>query len=194
MDFLMQKAQKEFGFSDREISLIQYSILSICYDFSKILLFSVFFYVTGKFINFLFALVPFLFLRCKNGGLHFKTYLGCVTFSFIYLYLVINVLPVYITLPLWAVCVIVVLCAVINYIVGPTSLNRKKEKSADYIRKTRIQTLVLTGAIALLILASAQTTKMREYSMVCFWTLVLHALQMAITPKMKEVKYREELG
>ena len=194
MDFLMQKAQQEFGFSDREISLIRYSLLSICYDISKIILFSVFFCITGKFIPFLFALIPFLFLRSKNGGVHFKTYLGCVAFSFVYLYLSVNILPVYVRLPLWCVYLILLLCAVINYAVGPTSLNRKKEKDAEYIRRTRIQTLVLTAMIAVLIAVMSAVPSQNNHSMITFWTLVLHTLQMAITPKLKEVKYREELG
>ena len=89
---------------------------------------------------------------------------------------------------------ILLLCAVINYAVGPTSLNRKKEKDAEYIRRTRIQTLVLTAMIAVLIAVMSAVSSQNNHSMITFWTLVLHTLQMAITPKLKEVKYREELG
>lgn len=186
----MQKAQKEFGFSDREISLIRYSLTILLYEISKLFLYSFFFLITGKFIHFIFAIIPLLFLRCKNGGIHVKTYWGCFIFSFIYLYLCINILPKYIKLPTWCILLILIICTIINYMIGPVSLNRRAEKDMEYKQKAKKQTLIFTAMILISIFILPNT----NLTVIPFWTLVLHTLQMVITPKLKEVKYREELG
>lgn len=190
MDALMKRVQDEFGYSDREISLIRYSLTAICYDFSKILIFSIYFYCTGKFLNFLFAVIPLLMLRSKTGGIHFKTYLRCLFFSFAYLYAAVNILPALIPLQAWEIYLILLLCAAADYIVGPISLTRKAKKDDDYIKKARIQTLLLISILAVLIFFFSAN----EFLMASFWTIVLHSIQLTITPKLKEVKYHEELG
>lgn len=189
MDALMQKVQNEFGYSDREISLIRYSLTAICYDFSKILIFSIFFYCTGKFIHFLFAVVPLILLRSKTGGIHFKTYLRCLFFSFAYLYSAINILPALIPLQPWAIYLILLLCAATDYIVGPNSLNRKAKKDGAYTKKAYHQTLLLIGFLTILIFLFSAN----EFLLASFWTIVLHSIQLTITPSLKEVKYHEEL-
>lgn len=186
----MQKAQQEFGFSDREISLIRYSFTLLFYEVSKLILFSIFFYITDCFFEFMFALIPLLILRCRNGGIHVKTYWGCFALSFIYLYLCVKILPAYLQLPNWGIFTILIICACVNFIIGPTSLARKKEKDRKYKHNARLQTFIFIILILLLIVLPATSA----HAMISFWTLVLHTLQMAITPKLKEVKYHEKLG
>ena len=188
MEMLLKKAKLEFGYSDKEISMIRYTLTALLYDLSKMILYGIFFYYLGMLIHYLFAAVPLILLRTKNGGIHFKHYVSCLLFTFAFLYAVIVVLPTYVSiLPIY-LYPILLLCVLINCLIGPNSMNRKKRPDDAYIKEARIHTIrVITFIAVLLFIFSAS-----DYLIVSFWTVVLYTIQMMITPFAKEVKYHEK--
>lgn len=192
MEYLMNKVQKEYGFSDYQIKLIRFSMTGILYDMSKILIFAVFFAATGKFVEYLFALVPLLLLRIRTGGIHMKNYWTCFLFSFVYFYIVINVLPVVMIMPPLLVYPILLLCAIANYLIGPTSLRERPAAQANLVQKIKIQTFQVVFIVAVLYFLFPD----RHYLIVSFWTVVLHTFQLSITKiiKIKEAKHYEKLA
>lgn len=190
MNTLLIKVQNEYGFTDFQIKLIKYAITVIAYDISKLLIFFIFFYFTGKLIHFLFAIVPLLLLRTLNGGVHFQKYWQCFLVSFAYLIAVINVLPSVFTLHPLSIYLILILCSVINYLIGPNTLAKKTPPAKSFIKKARLETFQIILIIAILLFVFSAN----EYLIISFWTVVLHTLQLTISKIIKEVNSCEKLA
>lgn len=190
MDYILNKVQAEYGYSDYQIKLIKFSITGLFYDISKISVFIVFFYVTGKFTDFVFATVPLILLRTKTGGIHLKKYWSCFLFSFAYLYSVINILPAVISVHPLAVYLILLVCAVTDYMIGPVTLKKRPAADESLIKNSRIQSFQVIFIVAILFFIFPNV----PYLIVSFWTVVLHTVQLSITKLLKEVKYNEKLA
>ena len=190
MDHIMNKIQAEYGYSDYQIKLIKFSLTGILYDVSKTLIFLVFFCATGKGLEYLFAIVPLILLRTRTGGIHFRSYWSCLLASFVYLYAVINILPVFVTVHPLIVYLVLLVCAVLDYLIGPATLKERPKAPENAIKKAKIQNfqVVFLVAVAFFIFSNHQ------YLMVSFWTVVFHTVQLFITKWLKEVKYHEELA
>lgn len=190
MDHIMNKIQAEYGYSDYQIKLIKFSLTGILYDVSKTLIFLVFFCATGKGLEYLFAIVPLILLRTRTGGIHFKTYWGCLLTSFVYLYAVINVLPVFIAVHPLVVYPVLLVCAILDYLIGPASLKKRPDAAKDAVKKAKIENFQVVFVVAVLLFIFSE----HHYLMVSFWTVVLHTAQLSITKLLKEVRYHEELA
>lgn len=189
MTWLMNWIQNEYNFSNYQIRLIRYTLTAILYDVSKVILFAAYFYYTNQLVDFLFAIVPLILLRTQTGGLHLRHYWSCLLFSFAYIYTTINILPDLIFVQPLLVYIILLLCALTAYYIGPTSL-KKTSASEAYIKKAKIQTFQAIFAIAILFFIFPDN----HYLLISFWNVVLHTLQLAITKLLREVKYHEELA
>lgn len=188
MNYLMNKLKNVYGYSDYEISLIRYALTALFYDFSKLIVFAIFYYYTDRFIPYLFALLPLVLLRTQNGGIHFKKYWTCFLFTFGYLELCIGILPWLIPVSQFAMHVILLLCAVVNWFIGPNSLTRKTTMDAAYMKKAKRCTfLIIMGLEVLLVVYS-----INDYLVVSFWTVVLHTGQLGVTKILKEQYVKNE--
>lgn len=198
MQHILDRLQKEYGFSDYQIKLLRFSFTGILYDVSKTLIFAVYFTAIGKLPEFLFALVPLVLLRTRSGGIHFKKYWTCFLFSFLYLSLVIHVLPGAVILHPLAVYPILLICAVADYLVGPNTLKAKVVAQDAFLRdaqKSRIQKAKIECFQVVLIVAVFMFLfPANRYLIVSFWTVVVHAVQLVITKIMREVRFHEELA
>ena len=198
MQKVLNKLQQEYGFSDYQIKLLRFSFTGILYDVSKTLIFIVYFTAVGKLPEFLAALVPLILLRTKSGGIHFRKYWTCFFFSFLYLCLVIHVLPGAVALHPLAVYPVLLVCAVADYLVGPNTLKAKviaqdallRDAQKSRIQKAKMECFqgVLIVAVLLFLFPD------NRYLIVSFWTVVVHAVQLVITKIMREVKFHEELA
>lgn len=190
MNYIMSKVQSEYGYTDYQIKLIKFSITAILYDVTKLLIFLIYFYATGKILEFFFALVPMLLLRKSTGGIHFKKYWACFLVSFIYFFSVINVLPLIINVHPLAIYPILMLCAIVDCMIGPTSLKDRFAKEDSFIKKAKIQSFQVVFIVSVLIFIFQDT----RYLIVSFWTVVLHTIQLSITKLLREVKRNEKLA
>lgn len=189
MTRLMNWIQKEYDFSNYQIRLIRYTLTAILYDVSKVILFAAFFAYTRQLVDFLFAIVPLILLRTQTGGLHMRHYWSCLLFSFAYIYATINILPQFVSVPPLLIYIILLLCALTAYYIGPTSL-RKSSVSEAYIKKAKMQSFQAIFAITVLFFIFPDN----HYLLISFWNVVLHTLQLAITKLLREVKYYEKLA
>lgn len=190
MEYIMNKVQAEYGYSDYQIKLIRFTLTSFFYDVSKTLIFMVYFYATGKFIDFIFAIVPLILLRTKTGGVHLKKYWSCFLISFVYLYSVINILPTIVAVHPLAIYLILLICAVLDYMIGPVTLRKRPDAEEKFIKKAKIQSFQVVLIVAVLLFIFPNT----PYLIVSFWTVVLHTLQLSIIKLLKEVKCHEKLA
>lgn len=198
MQYILNKLQKEYGFSDYQMKLLRFSFTGILYDVSKTFIFLVYFTAIGKLPEFLFALVPLILLRTKSGGIHFRKYWTCFFFSFLYLCLVIHVLPETVSIHPLAVYPILLVCAVADYLVGPNTLKAKviaqdallKDEQKNRIQKAKMECFQVVLIVAVLWFLFPNN----RYLIVSFWTVVVHAVQLVITKIMREVRFHEELA
>ena len=174
MNFLLNKIQKEYAFSDFQMKLIRYAVSVIFYDFSKLLCFAIYLHFTGKTMHFLFAAIPLFLLRTRNGGIHFRNYWQCFVFSFIYLFSAINLFPCLFPMPVLAATLVLILCALSNYLIGPNVSTQKRKTNLTFIRKAKWETFFLILAVAVLFFFFPQN----EYLAVSLWTIILHTLQL----------------
>ncbi len=197
MQSILNKLQREYGFSDYQIKLLRFSFTGILYDVSKTLIFAVYFTAVGKLPEFLFAMVPLIILRTKSGGIHFKKYWTCFLFSFLYLGLVIHVLPNVALHPL-AVYPVLLVCAVTDYLVGPNTLKAKvtaqdailRDAQENRIRRAKIECFQVVLIVAVLMFLFPEN----RYLIVSFWTVAVHAVQLVITKILREVRFHEKLA
>ncbi len=198
MQYILNRLQQEYGFSDYQVKLLRFSFTGILYDVSKTLIFIVYFTYIGKFPELIFALIPLILLRTRSGGIHFRKYWTCFFFSFLYLCLVIHVLPVVIPLHPLAVYPVLAVCAVADYLLGPNSLKEKvvvqdaalKDDLKNRLRKAKIECFQVVLIVAVLMFLFPGN----RYLIVSFWTVVVHAVQLIITKIMREVRYHEEVA
>ena len=198
MEYLLNKVQAEYGFSDYQIKLLRFSFTGILYDVSKTLIFFIFFLAIDRLPEFLFAVVPLILLRTRGGGLHFHKYWTCFLASFVYLYTVICILPSMVPVHPLVVYLILLLCAVLDYMIGSASLKERpvvKEefminKKKESIKKAKIQSFQVVFIVAVLFYIFPDS----KYLIVSFWTVVLHTLQLSITKILWEVKHHEKLA
>lgn len=198
MEYILNKVQTEYGFSDYQIKLLRFSFTSILYDVSKTLLFFIYFFATGRLIEFMFAVVPLILLRTRGGGIHFHKYWTCFLASFVYLVTVIHILPAVVSVHPLAVYPILLVCAVLDYMIGTTSLKERPvigdefmlKQKESFSKKAKIQSFQVVFIVAVLFYIFPDS----QYLIVSFWTVVLHTLQLSITKVLKEVKHHEKLA
>lgn len=195
MEYIMNKVQTEYGYSDYQIKILQFLLTGVFYDISKILVFMMFFFAIGKFWEFWFAVVPLILLRTKIGGIHLHNYWTCFLASFVYLYAVINVLPTVVPVHPLAVYPVLLICAVLDYIIGPTTLKEKPTVQGEtminqkkaLLKKAKIESFQVVFIVAILFYIFPNN----PYLIVSLWTVVLNTFQLSITKLAKEVKHYE---
>lgn len=198
MEYILNKVQAEYGFSDYQIKLLRFSFTGILYDVSKTLVFFIYFLATGRLIEFMFAVIPLILLRTRGGGIHFRKYWTCFLASFIYLYTVICLLPTAVSVHPLMVYLILLACAVLDYMIGSASLKERPVIRDEFMlkqketlaKKAKVQSFQVVFIVAVLFYIFPDS----RYLIVSFWTVVLHTLQLSITKVLKEVKCYEKLA
>ena len=86
--------KNKYGYSSYDIAMVKYVLTSIFYEFSKLIIFGIFFGFLGYFKSFLVSLILLLFLRINIGGIHCKHYITCFLLTFVVLFSSIILLPI----------------------------------------------------------------------------------------------------
>lgn len=166
-----------------EKAKLNYLISCIIYEGSKLFVFSLFFGYFHQLDSFVYSLMTLLPLRIISGGLHFKHYISCLVFSFLYLYLV-NVTLMPLKLPLGISIILLYICAVTNYKFGPITSSSRPKLKPEEIRKGKLYIFIATCYELMLTVLFYDT----PISVVGFWTIILHTLQLIIA------NYRKKRG
>ncbi len=85
-DRLHKYFESEFNLSEVDSAKLKYSLEIIIGDFSKLLILFILFSILGSGTDFIYSSLALLMIRLFTGGLHFKTYAGCIIFSGIFFY------------------------------------------------------------------------------------------------------------
>lgn len=88
-------------------------------ELSKILILLFFFIIFSKVPEFVFAAATLLPIRTKMGGIHFKTYLGCLSVSILLFAGAVMLLPTMLPLTQKAALLLLIICMAINIFTKP---------------------------------------------------------------------------
>lgn len=109
--------QTSYHYTDYQIKVMDYFIKTCLSEISKFMLMGFFFSYFSAFPYYLYATLILWVLRFCSGGLHCKTYIGCLLFSHTYLVLCILVLPRLYLSTIWEL-ILLLMCIVISYSIG----------------------------------------------------------------------------
>ncbi len=177
--------KRTYGFTDYQVAKLRYFFLTMISELSKLLFLGFCFAdVLGLFIwtNILFQL-----LRSSCGGLHCKTYFGCLFVSFGYMLLAIRILPL-IFIPKVLQMIILLACIIISYHIGPlTSVYHPvlSEKISRHL-KNKCFFIIFLYLLVLYVLPPS------PYITVGFWVIILNTCQL-ILAKIQKIQKKEGL-
>ena len=151
---------------------------------SEISKFLLLLFIFKKYVSlYLFSVFILSGLRTSTGGIHCKTYFSCFMTTFLFLYIGIILLPK-ITFPLLHQCLFLIICGVMNYIIGPITAcgHPKLTLSAIKRAKQKAFMFIILYTVLLCIISVNQLLQTG------FWIIILHTLQLGIA----KIRYRKE--
>lgn len=183
MQKILRMAYENAELSAKEQKFMTFRLKCMLYDISKVILFIAFFTAIHKLDSFAYAFLIFFPIRQVSGGLHFKHYMSCLIFSFVYMYAAV-VLLAPMKLALAAVIPILVVCAVIIYKIGPILAPTRPALSRQEFAEQRQKAFkIVCYEIVLTILFFDSDLASAGY-----WTIILHTMQLLIAFMMKNIK------
>lgn len=133
-------------FSDLQQKKMEYGLVCLFSEITKIIAYYIIFYILGIHIYFLVSLIFLSSLRAVTGGYHADTYWGCFTFSLIMFFSIIFA-GKYIVLTNIMVIIIMAISMVLIGKFSPVDNKNKRIKSMD--RKKNLKKIALIIFIVL---------------------------------------------
>lgn len=173
MNHIRNHLKTTYNLSNYQIAQLVFLFKTLSSELSKILIMGIFFHKQLSF--YIFALFIMLALRCTSGGLHFYTYVRCLTASIVYLWLAITALP-HILLSRQIRILLLLLSLAVCCKTGPVTSKYRPTPTPQNIQKWR------TASCAFIFLYTSLMYIMPEntYMNVGFWVIILHSLQLII--------------
>ena len=172
--------QKKYGFTDYQIAQLKYTFTILFSEISKFVILA--FLFRNHIVMYLYAAVLLGILRPSSGGLHAKTYWGCLFMSFLFFCASIYLLPQIGITKIWMV-VLIIGCAAAIALVGPVESKYRKPPT-DHMKKR----LVAQSLIIILIHLILFCLNDSEILAVGNWIIIVQVAQLTIAKIYKEVK------
>lgn len=175
VDRLHNYFEQEFDLSDMDSKKLRYSLEFLYNDFSKTILLFILFAALGYPIDFIYVGIILFTLRIFTGGLHFKTYGGCLVFSLVFFVVAIYFKNSFsLTEPI-IILIYVFSCLTIVGFAPITSKTRPKYSSS---KKRTFKILGLMVLTIYFVLNSFLNTHL--YLIYGVWVMVLQSIQILI--------------
>ncbi len=172
---------KAQNYTDLETRRIWYSLCLLGSECSKFLIMLVLFSLFGLKTELLVCISVLLPLRALSGGLHFDHYLSCLASTLCMIVTGValarivppNVFTMYVCFPL---------CIVLTYMLGPVPSKYRPPMSRR--NKNRFRKLACMFQLILMYLCVGRQPS--TYMTMCFWLVVMHALQLTVAYVMSQ--------
>lgn len=177
--------QAEYQYTDLEMKQINYMLISFGSEISKLLLIALFFLRVSKLTELAVSVIVLLSVRNFTGGIHLKHYLSCLLLSFGIFFMGICILPTIITIDTLTMLIILNICIILIYRIGPVlstyrpALSEERKKSSSLKAATSI--LIYTFIVFVFQKSSCLYAG--------FWIIVLQTLQLGLA---KYISTRKE--
>lgn len=176
--------KENYHVSNYQIAQIEFLFKTLFSELSKMLVMGILFY---QYLDlYLFALCIMLYLRTTTGGLHFYTYIGCLTVSILYIGTAIVLLPNVVP-PLPSCVQIAALLAsiLVCHFTGPVTSKYRPELSRQQFCHFRDITCRGIFVYALILYVIPEN----RFLQVGFWIIILHSLQLLAAKIRKKGEY-----
>lgn len=163
--------RKKYHLSSYQLAQLTFLGKMFFSETSKVIIMAIIF---QKHLSFyFFTLSIMIILRCSTGGLHFYTYLGCLLTSTIYIWLAIILLP-QIFVPLNLKLLLMLICIIICYYIGPVPSKYRPPFKDTFIKKCKktISRFIFFYSLILYIIPES------PYLIIGFWIIILHCFQL----------------
>ena len=172
--------QKKYDFTDYQIAQLKYTFTVLFSEISKFAIIA--FLLRNHLAMFLYAAVLLCALHISTGGLHAKTYWGCLLMSFLFFYVPICLLP-HTGIPKIWMAVLIIGCAAAIVLAGPVE-SKYRKPLPDYAKKRLVVQSLIIIAIHLILFCLNDS----EIFTVGSWIIILEVAQLTIAKIYKEVK------
>lgn len=179
MEQIKQHMRDAYHLSNYQIAQVFFLFKTIASELSKMLIMGLLFHNNLKL--YLFALFIMLFLRCTMGGLHFYTYIGCLTVSTLYLWLAIYALPP-VKLIAYMQIIALLLCIVVCNCIGPQTSKYRPDSCKEIFGQCKRFITIFIFLYTLILYIMPEN----KYLYVGFWVIILHSLQLVIAKMRKK--------
>lgn len=167
--------KNKYNYTDYEIKLIHYSMITFISEISKLLILGCFFSFISKLSYYVWAIFIFLFLRRYSGGYHCKTYISCFLLSFIYMYSAVILLP---NIPMNRIAYLFIFFISILLINAfspmPSIYHQKLNRHQIITYRLYINIFLIICMILVLKFPK------NHFLIISFWEIIMHTLQLSI--------------
>lgn len=167
--------QDKYHYSDYQMKVLRYFFLSLFSEVSKFLLMGLVFFYFSQIPLYLWSVFLLWLLRFTSGGLHCRTYLGCLASSFIYLFLCIRILPG-IHLPRIICLLLLMACMAAVQLTGPVPSVYRKHLTPSQLLCYRVYLLAILFFYFILMFIFPQN----QFLITGFWVIMIHTLQLLV--------------
>lgn len=164
--------QRKYNFTDYQIAQLKYTFTILFSELSKLVLISFFF--RNCFVLYLYAAILLGILRMSTGGLHAKTYWGCLFMSLSFFYICVYLLP-QIRISKNVMIVLILGCLAAIRLIGPVPSVYRKPLTESTKKRLAAQSLIII--FIHLVLFRLYDNKMFT---VGNWVIVLQTIQLII--------------
>lgn len=175
METLLKNIQISYGYSNYEISLIEYVWKCFFSEFSKFTILVIFFAIIGKLPEFCIAMAALLPLRFCCGGFHCKHYWTCLLATFIFSILYVELPSIYCPDTITAIAILF-FCLLAYYYYAPVLSIYKPEPDETQKKDCKLKAFVYILFVILL----TYIIQMNNYVGIVFWTIVCQTIQLII--------------
>lgn len=172
--------QKKYDFTDYQIAQLKYTFTILFSELSKFVIISFFFY--DRFALYIYAAVLLGILRISTGGLHAKTYWGCLFMSLMFFCASIYLLPQIGISKIWMIVMILGCTAAIG-LVGPVE-SVYRQPPTDSMKKRLVAQSLITVFIHLILFRSIDN----KVFIVGSWVIILQTIQLVIAKICREMQ------
>ena len=160
-----------YNFSDYQIAQLVFLAKTLLSEISKLLIIGFFF--KDELLFFIVSVLILILLRTSTGGLHCHTYLSCLSASCLYIIFTLKILPL---IPINRVpaMVLLIVCAVIDYKIGPVTSDVHLPLTEKVKQRGRICTVITITFFFILMCIIPENL----YVITGFWIIVSHTLQL----------------
>lgn len=175
VDKLHNYFKSQVSLSEFDCIKLKYILEVILNDLSKIALLFLIFSFLNKQINFIYCLISLIPIRAYTGGIHYKTYTGCLIFSGIFFYISIF-LSNHFSTSYFIVMIQIIFSLLIIILLAPiTSKNRP-----SYSKKKILQFKIFSILIVLFHFVMYFSTKNNPYFTNSIWVITIQCIQLLI--------------
>lgn len=184
MEKFFVNMQKSHNYTDYEIKVIRYFLLTMVSELSKLIVIFTFFACIGRFTESLVCLTVLLILRTTGGGIHCEHYISCFIVSF--MFTLTSVFLAELITPNGIVMIVTLLiCNLIAYKMVPVVSYHRPKPTEELIKRSRRTNFTFLFFITVAVILFHTN----RYVTIIFWLCVLHSIQLLLTKLEKGGKY-----